>query len=296
MLSMSELISWCKEQGMAIGTARGSVGGSRVAYVTDVIDLNPETWHTVFSRFCNEDREEIGDIDIDCVESDRPAIFQYIIKRFGADKTARVASFGTLQEKGVIDEVGRYLAKKWNKEHGVDSGASPKENPWTLPKIAKIKEEYSANPEKTKSKYKELFYYFDGLLDTKISQSVHPAGMVISPITLDDNFGIFEKDGETCLMLDMENIHDYTGLAKYDFLILKTVQVIRDTCRYLNRPYPKTHEIDWDDQDVWADMIKNPSGIFQFEGAFAFESLKKFTPKSHTDDDAKISKKYQLYK
>lgn len=59
MLSMSELISWCKEQGMAIGTARGSVGGSRVAYVTDIIDLNPETWHTVFSRFCNEDREEI---------------------------------------------------------------------------------------------------------------------------------------------------------------------------------------------------------------------------------------------
>lgn len=61
MLSMSELISWCKEQGMAIGTARGSVGGSRVAYVTDIIDLNPETWHTVFSRFCNEDRVEIGD-------------------------------------------------------------------------------------------------------------------------------------------------------------------------------------------------------------------------------------------
>ena len=61
MLSMSELISWCKSQGMAIGTARGSVGGSRVAYVTDIIDLNPETWHTVFSRFCNEDREEIGD-------------------------------------------------------------------------------------------------------------------------------------------------------------------------------------------------------------------------------------------
>ncbi len=61
MLLMSELICWCKKQGMAIGTARGSVGGSRVAYVTDIIDLNPETWHTVFSRFCNEDRKEIGD-------------------------------------------------------------------------------------------------------------------------------------------------------------------------------------------------------------------------------------------
>lgn len=279
MLSMSELICWCKEQGMAIGTARGSVGGSRVAYVTDIIDLNPETWHTVFSRFCNEDRKEIGDIDIDCVESDRPAIFKYITERFGTDKTARVASFGTMQSKGVIDDVGRHLAQKWNKFHA----GREKENPWSLGNIAKIKNEFDSDPEKTKKKYPELFYYYDGLLDTKISQSVHPAGMVISPITLDDNFGVFDKDGENCLLLDMENIHDFTGLAKYDFLILKTVQVIRDTCRYMDKPYPKTHEIDWNDEAVWEDMIRNPSGIFQFEGAFAFECLKKFVPKSIFD-------------
>lgn len=293
MLSMSELICWCKEQGMAIGTARGSVGGSRVAYIADIIDLNPETWHTVFSRFCNEDRVEIGDIDIDCVESDRPAIFNHITKRFGSDKTARVASFGTMQSKGVIDDVGRHLAKKWNEEHGYVKklnthsqelyDAGKEENPWSLTNIARIKNEFDADPEKTKKKYPELFYYYDGLIDTKVSQSVHPAGMVISPITLFDNFGVFDKDNENCLMLDMENIHDFTGLAKYDFLILKTVQVIRDTCRYLNAPYPKTHEIDWFDQDVWADMIKNPSGIFQFESAFAFDSLKKFNPQSIFD-------------
>lgn len=282
MLSMSELISWCKEQGMAIGTARGSVGGSRVAYVTDIIDLNPEVWHTVFSRFCNEDRKEIGDIDIDCVESDRPAIFKYITGRFGEDKTARVASFGTMQAKGVIDDVGRHLAIQWKKSHP-DADANGEENPWALPNIAKIKGQYDADPEGTKKKYPELFYYFDGLYDTKISQSVHPAGMVISPITLVDNYGVFDKDNENCLMLDMENIHDYTGLAKYDFLILKTVQVIRDTCRYLGRPYPQTHEIDWNDEAVWADMIKNPSGIFQFESAFAFDSLKKFEPHSIFD-------------
>lgn len=298
MLSMSELICWCKEQGMAIGTARGSVGGSRIAYVTDIIDLNPETWHTVFSRFCNEDRLEIGDIDIDCVESDRPAIFKHITGRFGEDKTARVASFGTMQSKGVIDDVGRALAMRWTEAHptvGERKGAHPldggqgyyldntKANPWSLPNISRIKSEFDSDPDKTKKKYPELFYYYDGLIDTKISQSVHPAGMVISPITLVDNFGVFDKDNENCLLLDMENIHDFTGLAKYDFLILKTVQVIRDACRYMNKPYPKTHEIDWDDENVWADMIKNPSGIFQFEGAFAFESLKKFVPKSIFD-------------
>lgn len=278
MLSMSELICWCKDHGMAIGTARGSVGGSRIAYITDIIDLNPETWHTVFSRFCNEDRQEIGDIDIDCVESDRPAIFQYITERFGADKTARVASFGTIQSKGVIDDVGRSLASAWDKTHPAGG-----ENPWSIPNLVKIKKEFEANEAKARKKYPDLFYYYDGLIDTKISQSVHPAGMVISPISLADNFGIFDKDDENCLMLDMENIHDYTGLAKYDFLILKTVQVIRDTCRYLNLPYPKTHEIDWFDQAVWADMIKDPSGIFQFESDFAFSSLKRYRPTSVFD-------------
>ena len=305
MLSMSELISWCKEQGMAIGTARGSVGGSRIAYVTDIIDLNPETWHTVFSRFCNEDRKEIGDIDIDCVDSDRPAIFEHIVKRFGKDKTARVASFGTLQAKGVIDDVGRALSIRWEKEHP-NAKTTGEENPWALPKIAKIKERlkpaiiyastHGANDEDEKrllmeseeyieisNEYPELFYYFDGLMNTKISQSVHPAGMVISPITLTDNFGVFDKDDDICLMLDMENVHDFTGLAKYDFLVLKTVQVIRDTCNYLNKHYPKTHEIDWFDKDVWASMISNPMGIFQFEGVFAFDSLRKFSPQSIFD-------------
>lgn len=303
MLSMSELVCWCKSQGMAIGTARGSVGGSRVAYVTDIIDLNPEVWHTVFSRFCNEDREEIGDIDIDCVESDRPAIFQYITKRFGADKTARVASFGTMKAKGVLDDAGRCLAIQWAEAH---PDATSQENPWSLPKIAEIKEALtpaiiyaddngkndadkkrlimeSDEFKELSAEYPELFYYFDGLFTTKISQSVHPAGIVISPITLVDNFGVFDKEGESCLLLDMENIHDYTGLAKYDFLILKTVQVIRDTCRYLGVPYPKTHEIDWWDEEVWADMIRSPSGIFQFESGFAFESLRKFQPHSIFD-------------
>lgn len=282
MLSMSELIRWCKSNGMAIGTARGSVGGSRVAYVTDIIDLNPETWHTVFSRFCNEDREEIGDIDIDVIESDRPAIFKHIISRFGEDKTARVAAFGTIQAKGVIDDVGRHLAKKWSEQNTQDGMSFGRENPWSLKNIARIKNEFDADPEKTKQKYPEIFYYFDGLIDTKVSQSVHPAGMVISPITLDDNYGVFDKDGENCLMMDMEEAHE-VGAAKYDFLVLKTVQVIRDACNYLGRPYPKTHEIDWDDQEVWADMSKSLTAIFQFESAFAADCFKKFQPKSIFD-------------
>ena len=210
------------------------------------------------------------------MESDRPAIFQHIIHRFGADKTARVASFGTIKSKGVIDDVGRALDLQWKQDHPNE------DSPYSLKNIDRIKKECDADEEATKQKYPDLFYYYDGLLGAKVSQSVHPAGMVISPIHLPSNYGVFNKDGELCLMLDIDEAHD-VGAAKYDFLVLKTVQVIRDTCRYLGRPYPKTHEIDWDDQAVWADMVKSPIGIFQMESAFAFDSLKKFQPKSIFD-------------
>lgn len=276
MLSMSELLSWCKEQGIPVGPARGSVGGSRIAYVTNIIDLNPETWNTVFSRFANESRLEIGDIDVDVIDTDRPAIFNYIIERFGRDKTARVAAFGTLQDKAAIDEIGRCLADRWKKKYGDD------DNPWSLPKIKKIKEEYESNPERTKEKYPELFYYIDGLLDTKVSQSIHPAGMVISPVTLGDNYGTFDKDGETCLFMDMDEAHE-VGVAKYDFLVLKTVQVVKDTCDYIGIPYPQSHEINWFDDAVWNSMASNLTAIFQFESSFAADCFKKFKPKSIFD-------------
>ena len=277
MLSMGELVSWCKGENMAIGTARGSVGGSRVAYITDIIDLNPEKWGTIFSRFCNEDRVEIGDIDIDCIEEDRPFIFEHITNRFGGDKTARVAAFGTIQSKKAIEEIGRCLDTRWRKAH--PNSSNP---PYSIQKISEIKKKFTENEEATMKKHPEIFYYFEGLIGTKVSQSVHPAGMVISPITLDDNYGVFDKDGERCLMMDMEEAHE-VGVAKYDFLVLKTVQVIRDACNAIGIPYPKTHEIDWDDADVWTDINRNPSGIFQFESEFAAQCLKKFRAQSILD-------------
>ena len=303
MLSMAELITWCKEQGMAIGTSRGSVGGSRVAYVTDVIDLNPEQWHTNFYRFANPDRLDAGDIDIDCIESDRPKIFAHIVDRFGADKTARVAAYGTLQDKAVIDEVGRALDiiykvgkirertneltyQQINNRTMLDNIFEkyyPGEtSPWSLKVISQIKKEYDSDPESARLAYKDLFYYFDGLIGTRISQSVHPAGMIISSVTLDDNFGTMVKDGERCLILDMDNAHD-ANLIKYDLLLLKTIKVINDTCSMIGISYPKSHEINFDDDEVWYDMAASPTGLFQFESQFAFDSLRRFKPHSVED-------------
>lgn len=175
-----------------------------------------------------------------------------------------------MADKSVIDEVCRALESKSNdKKH-------------TIEIAGRIKKEYSLNPEQARKHHPEVFYYYDGLVGTRVSQSVHPAGMVISPITLNDNYGTFVKDGETCLLLDMDEAHE-VGAAKYDFLALKTVKVIRDACNYIGIPYPITHEVNWNDENVWRDMIRYPYGVFQFEGDFAFQLLKKFQPHSIFD-------------
>lgn len=276
MLSMSEILEWCHDNGIVTGTARGSVGGSRVAYVTDIIDLNPETWGTLFSRFCNENRVELGDIDTDVIEEDRPKIFQYVIDRFGRNKCARVSSFGTIADKAAIDEIGGALAEYW-KENNPNQTDS--ENPYSLANIKRIKKEYSENPSLARENYKEIFYYYDGMVGTKVSQSIHPAGMIISPVDLPSNYGVFDKDGDDCLFLDMDECHDL-GLVKYDFLCLVNVKIIKETCEMIGKKYPKSHEIDWNDQAVWNDMLKTSSGIFQMESDFAFQLLSKLKPKN----------------
>lgn len=263
MLFMSDLVTWCWENGIPIGYCRGSVGGSTIAYLIDIIDVDPVVWHTVFSRFANEDRKELGDIDIDISPSQRHLVYEHIIDKFGTDKTAYILAIGTISDKGTIDEIGRALN-------------------YPLDEVAKIKKEYEVDPEKTKENYKELFYYFDGLVNTAISQSMHPAGIIVSPVTLPDNYGSFWSDGKRILQINMEECHE-VSLNKYDLLGLKNIEIIKDTCVLAGIPYPKSYTINWNDEKVWADMITSPAGIFQFEGDYAFKMLQSFVPHKIND-------------
>lgn len=296
ILSEAELIHWCRTNNIPIGPARGSVSGSRVAYVTDIIDFDPERWGTVFSRFANSHRIEPGDIDTDCIDTDRPKIFAHIKEQYGEDYTARVASYGTIQDLAFIDDCGGGLGIQWEREHHPEkfrngrldaSGKKKtdvfdKKNPYHPLRLEKIKAEFRTDPEKAKLDHSDLFYYYDGMVGTRVSQSVHPAGMVISPIVLGDEYGVFWKDGELCLTQDMDILHDL-GAIKYDMLILRAISVINDSYALMGQKYPRMCDIDWDDQDVWADISKDPSGIFQFESSFAAESIVKFKPKSLFD-------------
>ena len=256
MLFMSDLVTWCWDNGIPIGYCRGSVGGSTIAYLTDIIDVDPVFWNTVFSRFANEDRKELGDIDIDISPTQRHLVYDHIIESFGKDYTAYILAMGTLVDKGTIDEIGRALD-------------------YPLDKVAEIKEQYEKDPEEAKKTYKELFYYFDGLLNTCVSQSMHPAGIVVSPVSLPDNYGTFWSDGKRILQINMEECHE-VNLNKYDLLGLKNIEIIKDTCAFAGIPYPKSHTLNWEDDAVWKDMLTCPAGIFQFEGSYAFDMLKKF--------------------
>lgn len=258
MLFMSELVCWCWDNGIPVGYCRGSCGGSMIAYLTDIIDVNPITWHTMFSRFANEDRKEIGDIDLDIAPSQRHLVYEHIIESFGSDKTGYVLAIGTISDKGTIDEIGRALSIP-------------------LSEVKTIKDMYDENPDKARYTYQKVFYYFDGLKGTAISQSMHPAGVIVSPVTLPDNYGTFWNEGKRILNINMEEIHD-VSLVKYDLLGLKNIEIINDTCKLAHIPYPKSHTLNWNDKNVWKHITDSPVGIFQFESPYAFQLLKKFSP------------------
>lgn len=301
MLFMSELTSWCWENDIPIGFCRGSVGGSTIAYLTDITDVDPVVWDTVFSRFANEDRKEIGDIDLDIAPSQRHLVYEHIIEKFGEDKTAYVLAIGTISDKGTIDEIGRALnippyevkeiKELYSEYTDAISSNSDKikkiesvngyENNLKLVKEKKIYEEIVNHNEKLLTelkevKYKDLFYYFDGLVGTAISQSMHPAGIIVSPVALPDNYGTFwTKDGKRILSINMEEIHE-VSLVKYDLLGLKNIEIIKDCCKLANIPYPKAHTVNWLDKDVWDHIADSPVGVFQFESKFAYDSMKRF--------------------
>ncbi len=264
MLGMAQISQWCEDNNIPRGFGRGSCCGSVIAYIIDIIDVDPIKWGTIFSRFCNEYRTEIGDIDEDFAPEDREKVYNHIMDKFGYDKTAYILSIGTISEKGTIDEIGRALDIP-------------------LQEVKNIKDLYSQSPEEAKNKYPKVFYYFDGLLNTAISQGFHPAGIVASPITLIDNYGIFyDRDDKIIINLDMEEVHE-CGLVKYDILGLKNVGIIKDTYKMLNKPYPKSYKINWNDKNVWEDIKISPVGIFQFESSFAYNSMKSFNVNSIDD-------------
>lgn len=302
MLFMGELIEWCMSQDIYVSPCRGSIGGSLIAYVTNITDVDPLKWHTVFSRFCNADRISLADIDVDFSPKDRHKVYEYIINRFGNDKVSYILTLGTIKDRGSIDVLAKGLNykdlklvakikdsfdgifKEYSKiimeEVNLEEleGAESKSpdfvdhnlyiktirNEKARKTIDKLKQSW----DELRNENKDLFYYFDGIKGTIISKGIHPAGMIGSPVTLHDNLGVFYKDGSEdnpVSFCSMKAV-DFLNFVKFDVLGLKTIGIIQDTYRLIGEKWRFAHEINWEDENVWSDMITLNAGIFQFEG------------------------------
>lgn len=319
MLFMSELADYCNKNNIPYGFCRGSVGGSVIAYITDITDVDPVRWNTVFSRFCNASRISLADIDIDFAPEDREKVYKFIIEKFTPKKTAYIAAFTTIKDRGTIDvltkgldyhdldlvmkikdefdklfsEYSKIIQEEVNLEELDDIEAKNIDfdyhniytnqirNQKALTRTNNIIKEF----ENLKSNNKDLFYYFDGLKGTIIAKGNHPAGIIGSPITLPDNLGVFYKDGDesqpvsVCAMKAVDSVN----FVKFDILGLKTIGIIKDVYNYIGSHYLKSHEINWNDKKVWDNMITSNVGVFQFEGDFAFSLLKEFKPTAIND-------------
>ena len=319
MMFMSELVDFCNNNGIPYGFCRGSVGGSEIAYITDITDVDPVKWNTVFSRFCNADRISLADIDIDFAPEDREKVYKFIIDRFTPEKTAYIAAFTTLKDRGTIDVLTKGLnyhdldlvmdiKNKFDKLYEDYSKIIQEEvnleeleelesttidfdnhdiycqrirNKKALTRASNLIKDF----ENLKSENKDLFYYFDGIKGTIIAKGNHPAGIIGSPITLADNLGVFYKDGDesqpisVCAMKAVDSVN----FVKFDILGLKTIGIMKDVYKYIDSHYLKSHEINWNDKNVWDNMITSNVGVFQFEGDYAFALLKEFQPKFIND-------------
>ena len=317
MMFMSELISWAKENDIPCGTGRGSVCGSMIAFITNITDVDPLVWNTVFSRFCNEDRISLGDIDVDFASEDREKVYSYIIKRFTPQNTAYIAAFSTLQDRGCIDvlagglgykdldkimniknqfdncfnEYNKIIQEEVNTEELVENGETETSsisfdnhkiyiNHVNNEKARKQLDSIKISYDNLIKENQDLFYYLDGLKGTIVAKGSHPSGIIGSPITLADNIGLFYKDGNREMPVStcaMKAV-DSLNYVKFDILGLKTVGIIKDACKYAGISYPKSYEINWNDTKVWKNMISAQQGVFQFEGDYAFGLLKDFKP------------------
>ena len=319
ILGMSNLIKWCRENNIPTSPCRGSVGGSEIAYMSDIIDVDPVKRGTIFSRFANEDRVELGDVDIDISPDQRDLVYEHIIESYAPTQTAFILSFGTQKALGTIDSLGRTynlpldevkalkeqfkansnnLKEKYqdlfedDKENLGFGSASELEYIKNLGRKKKysekqIKEIISFHVRQTKElrdKYPKFVKYYNGLFGCPVSQSMHPAGIIIAPsnVNLPKDYGVFQSDGKKVIAIDMDECHD-VSLVKYDILGLKQVQIDRITCENAGIRMPLAHEIDWNDEIVWKHMMDSPIGLFQFEGNYAFRLLKNFEP-HHIDD------------
>ena len=274
-----DFIKYAKDNDIMVGPGRGSAAGSIISYGLGIIDIDPLEYGLLFERFLNPERITMPDIDIDFCYERREEVIQYVINKYGADKVAQIATFGTMAAKGAIRDVGRatnmsygqvdYIAKMIPTDLGMTIGKALEVN-------KALKEEYDNNDEVRN--LIDMALAMEGLAR---HTSTHAAGVVISkePIT---KYVPLLRNGESITtqynMIELEEL----GLLKMDFLGLRTLTVIRDTVKLIQENHDiivDFEEFSYEDPNVLEMFARAETlGIFQFESPGMRSFLKELKP------------------
>lgn len=284
-----DFIRYAKSQGIMVGPGRGSGAGSIVAYSLGITMLDPLKYQLLFERFLNPERVTMPDIDVDFCYERRQEVIDYVARKYGADHVSQIITFGTLQAKGCIRDVGRVLGMSYQDTDAV-AKAIPFDLGMTLEKALALspllKTMYDEQPEVHR------------LIDTAMTlegmprhASTHAAGVLITGKPVMEYVPLQRNDEVITTQYPMGTI-ERLGLLKMDFLGLRTLTVIRDTLDMLREQGidMKPEDIPRDDPAVY-EMISagDTDGVFQLEGGGMRTFLTNMKPSCFEDIIAAIS-------
>lgn len=288
-LIVCDFIRYAKSQGIMVGPGRGSGAGSIVAYSLGITMLDPLKYQLLFERFLNPERVTMPDIDVDFCYERRQEVIDYVARKYGADHVSQIITFGTLQAKGCIRDVGRVLGMSYQDTDAV-AKAIPFDLGMTLEKALTLspllKTMYDEQPEVHR------------LIDTAMTlegmprhASTHAAGVLITGKPVMEYVPLQRNDEVITTQYPMGTI-ERLGLLKMDFLGLRTLTVIRDTLDMLREQGidMKPEDIPRDDPAVY-EMISagDTDGVFQLEGGGMRTFLTNMKPTCFEDIIAAIS-------
>ncbi|MCI9100205.1 MAG: DNA polymerase III subunit alpha [Lachnospiraceae bacterium] len=286
-----DFIKYARDHGISVGPGRGSAAGSLVSYTLGITRLDPIKYNLLFERFLNPERVSMPDIDIDFCFERRQEVIDYVVEKYGKDRVVQIVTFGTMAARGVIRDVGRVLDLPYAQ---VDTVAKmiPTELNITIDKAME------RNPELAKT-YREddqihnLIDMAKRLEGLPRHTSMHAAGVVISQKDIDEYVPLSRAtDGSITTQFTMTTLEEL-GLLKMDFLGLRTLTVIQDTEKLVEKDIGiclDMDKIDYSDEKVLSSIgTGKTEGVFQLESAGMKNFMKELKPRSLEDVIAGIA-------
>lgn len=292
-LIVADFIKWAKRQNIAVGPGRGSGAGSLVAWALTITDLDPMRFGLLFERFLNPERISMPDFDIDFCQERRDEVIHYVQETYGADRVAQIITFGKLQARAVLRDVGRVLQMPYGQVDRL-SKLVP-HNPANPPTLAEAIEseprlQEARDSEPVVAQLLDIGQRLEGLYR---HASTHAAGIVIGDRPLIDLVPLY-RDPRSQLPATQFNMKwaEAAGLVKFDFLGLKTLTVIEKAVEFIARSGIKIEPIALalDDKETYALLSRAETvGVFQLEGSGMRESLRMLKPDRFEDIIAMVA-------